>query len=220
MFTVQDIQELRARTGVGIMDCKKALQENDGDMEKAVEYLREKGMAAVAKKAGRIAAEGAIFSYIHFGGRIGVLLEVNCETDFVAREETFQQFGKDIAMQIAASNPSYITKDEVPASVLDKEREIQRTACLNEGKPEAIVDKIVEGKIAKYLDEICLLNQSFIKNPDITIEQYLNEMTLKIGEKLSIRRFVRYELGEGLEKRKDNFVEEVMNSLNKNNADA
>lgn len=215
MFTVQDIQELRARTGAGMMDCKKALQENDGNMEKAIEYLREKGMAAVAKKSGRIAAEGAIFSYIHFGGRIGVLLEVNCETDFVAREENFQQFGKDIAMQIAANNPLYVSKNDVPASEIEKEKAIQRAACLNEGKPEAIVDKIVEGKIAKYLDEVCLLNQSFIKNPDITIEQYLNEMTLKTGEKLSIRRFVRYELGEGLEKRQDNFVEEVMNSLNK-----
>ena len=215
MFTVQDIQELRARTGAGMMDCKKALQENDGNIEKAVEYLREKGMAAVAKKAGRIAAEGAIFSYIHFGGRIGVLLEVNCETDFVAREESFQQFGKDIAMQIAANSPLYVSKDDVPASEIEKERAIQRAACLNEGKKEEIVDKIVDGKIAKYLDEICLLNQSFIKDPDITIEQYLNNMTLKTGEKLSIRRFVRYELGEGLEKKQDNFVEEVMNSLNK-----
>lgn len=213
MFTVQDIQELRNRTGAGLMDCKKALQEKDGDLEKAVEYLREKGMAAVAKKAGRIAAEGAVFSYIHFGGRIGVLVEVNCETDFVAREETFQQFGKDIAMQIAASNPQYVAEADVPASVLEKEREVQRAACVSEGKPDAVIDRIVEGKINKFLNEICLLRQAFIKNPDITISDYLNEMTLKIGEKLSIRRFQRFEMGEGLEKRQDNFVDEVMGSI-------
>lgn len=215
MFTMQDIQELRTRTGVGFADCKKALQENGGDIEKAVEYLREKGMAAASKKAGRIAAEGAIFSYIHAGGRIGVLLEVNCETDFVAREESFNQFGKDIAMQIAASNPLYVKEEDVPEAVLAKEREIQRATCLNEGKPEAVVDKIVEGKMAKYLKDICLLNQEFIKDPDITVKEYLNQMTLKTGEKLSIRRFVRYEMGEGIEKRKDNFVEEVMGSLKK-----
>ena len=215
MFTMQDIQELRTRTGVGFADCKKALQENDGNIDKAVEYLREKGMAAASKKAGRIAAEGAIFSYIHAGGRIGVLLEVNCETDFVAREESFNQFGKDIAMQIAASNPLYIKEEDVPQEVLDKEREIQRVACLNEGKPEAVVDKIVDGKMAKYLKDICLMNQEYIKNPDITVSEYLNQMTLKTGEKLSIRRFVRYEMGEGIEKRKDNFVEEVMGSIKK-----
>ena len=174
MFTTQDILELRARTGAGMMDCKKALQENDGNMEKAIDFLREKGMAAVAKKAGRIAAEGAIFSYIHLGGRIGVLLEVNCETDFVAKEDTFQQFGKDLAMHIAASNPQYVSKDEIPAAVLEKEREVQRATCVNEGKPEAVIERIVEGKIAKYLDEVCLLNQPFIKNPDLTVEQYLN----------------------------------------------
>ncbi len=210
MFTTQDIQELRARTCAGIMDCKKALQENDGDMEKAVAYLREKGMAAVVKKSGRIAADGSVFSYIHTGGRIGVMVEINCETDFVAREDSFKQFGKDVAMQIASLNPLYISEADIPQSELDKEREIQRTALLNEGKDEKIIDKILEGKMAKFIEEVVLLKQSFIKDPDITIEDYLNEMTLKTGEKLSIRRFVRYELGEGLEKRKDNFAEEVM----------
>ena len=215
MFTMQDIQELRARTGAGFADCKKALQENDGNMDKAVEFLREKGMAAAEKKAGRIAAEGAIFSYIHNGGRIGVLLEVNCETDFVAREDSFNQFGKDIAMHIAACNPLYIKEEDIPAEVLEKEREIQRNTCLNEGKPEAVIDRIVEGRMAKYIEEVCLLKQAFVKNPDVTVAEHLNEMTLKTGEKLSIRRFVRYEMGEGIEKRKDNFVEEVMGSINK-----
>lgn len=213
MFTVQDIQELRAITGAGMMDCKKALQETDGNMEKAIEFLREKGMAAVAKKAGRIAGEGSIFSYIHMGGRIGVLLEINCETDFVAREDAFKDFGKDIAMQIAASNPQYLAKEDIPAEVLEKEKEIARELCKNEGKPEAVIDRIVEGKIAKFIDEVCLMNQSFIKDPDITILEYLNQMTLKIGEKLSIRRFVRYEMGEGLQKRENNFADEVLGQI-------
>lgn len=213
MFTVQDIQELRNRTGVGMMDCKKALQETNGDMEKAIEFLREKGMAAAAKKSGRIAAEGSIFSYIHLGGRIGVLLEVNCETDFVAREESFIQFGKDIAMHIAAANPQYVSVEDVPASIIEKEKEIATIACKNEGKPDAVIEKIVEGKIAKFLNEVCLLKQPFVKDPDHSVNDCLNELTLKLGEKISIRRFVRYELGEGLEKRANNFAEEVMEQM-------
>ncbi len=212
-FTAADVKTLRERTGVGMMDCKKALVEANGDMEKAVELLREKGMAAAAKKASRIAAEGIVDSYIHMGGKIGVLVEVNCETDFVAKNDGFRAFVRDIAMQIAASKPEYVTKEEVPAEAVEKEREILRAQALNEGKPEKIVDKMVEGRIAKYYREVCLMEQPFVKDPDKTISQYLNEQVAAIGEKISIRRFVRYEMGEGLEKRQDNFVEEVMSQM-------
>ena len=212
-FTAADVKTLRERTGVGMMDCKKALVEANGDMEKAVELLREKGMAAAAKKASRIAAEGIVDSYIHMGGKIGVLVEVNCETDFVAKNDGFRAFVRDIAMQIAASKPEYVTKEEVPAEAVEKEREILRAQALNEGKPEKIVDKMVEGRIAKYYREVCLMEQPFVKDPDKTIAQYLNEQVAAIGEKISIRRFVRYEMGEGLEKRQDNFVEEVMSQM-------
>ena len=212
-FTAADVKTLRERTGVGMMDCKKALVEANGDMEKAVELLREKGLAAAAKKASRIAAEGIVDSYIHMGGKIGVLVEVNCETDFVAKNDGFRAFVRDIAMQIAASKPEYVTKEEVPAEAVEKEREILRAQALNEGKPEKIVDKMVEGRIAKYYREVCLMEQPFVKDPDKTISQYLNEQVAAIGEKISIRRFVRYEMGEGLEKRQDNFVEEVMSQM-------
>ena len=212
-FTAADVKTLRERTGVGMMDCKKALVEANGDMEKAVELLREKGMAAAAKKASRIAAEGIVDSYIHMGGKIGVLVEVNCENDFVAKNDGFCAFVRDIAMQIAASKPEYVTKEEVPAEAVEKEREILRAQALNEGKPEKIVDKMVEGRIAKYYREVCLMEQPFVKDPDKTISQYLNEQVAAIGEKISIRRFVRYEMGEGLEKRQDNFVEEVMSQM-------
>ena len=212
-FTAADVKTLRERTGVGMMDCKKALVEANGDMEKAVELLREKGMAAAAKKASRIAAEGIVDSYLHMGGKIGVLVEVNCETDFVAKNDGFRAFVRDIAMQIAASKPEYVTKEEVPAEAVEKEREILRAQALNEGKPEKIVDKMVEGRIAKYYREVCLMEQPFVKDPDKTISQYLNEPVAAIGEKISIRRFVRYEMGEGLEKRQDNFVEEVMSQM-------
>lgn len=215
MITTDMIKELRERTGVGMMDCKRALQEADGNMDKAVEYLREKGLAAAAKKAGRIAAEGIVESYIHLGGRIGVLIEVNCETDFVAKTSEFKSFVRDMAMQIAASKPEYVSDAEIPAEVLDKEREILRAQALNEGKPEKIVDKMVEGRIHKYKQEICLLDQQFVKDPDKTISQVLNEQIAKIGEKISIRRFVRYEMGEGLQKRQDNFAEEVMSQVQK-----
>lgn len=209
MFTAQDIAKLRAMTGAGMMDCKKALTESNGDMDGAVKFLREKGMAAAAKKADRIAAEGVVGSYIHMGGKIGVLVEVNCETDFVAKSEQFQQLVKDIAMQIAAANPLYVNSSEVPAEVLESEKEILRTQALNEGKPAQIVEKMVEGRIKKYYQDFCLMDQQFVKNPDLTIATLINEATLKIGEKISIRRFTRYEMGEGLEKRVDNLAEEV-----------
>ena len=208
-FTAKDVVELREKTGVGMLDCKKALTESNGDMEKAVQYLREKGIAAAAKKQSRIAAEGAVFSYIHMGGKIGVLLEINCETDFVAKSDDFQALGHDIAMHIAAAAPKYVTTDEVDTTELDKEREILKTQALNEGKPEAVAEKMVEGRIKKYFKEVCLLEQEFVKDPSKTIAQLVSDATIKIGEKISVRRFVRYQMGEGLEKRKDDFAEEV-----------
>ncbi|MEK3882169.1 translation elongation factor Ts [Paenibacillus sp. PL2-23] len=204
------VKELRERTGAGMLDCKKALDETGGDVEKAIALLREKGLAAAANKAGRIATEGVVESYIHAGGRIGVLVEVNCETDFVAKTDQFREFARDIAMQIAAANPKFVRREEVPGDELEKEKEILKNQALNEGKPEKIVEKMVEGRISKYYEEYCLLEQSFIKDPDKTISELLNEKISKIGENISIRRFVRYELGEGLEKKVDNFVEEVM----------
>ncbi|WP_372239011.1 translation elongation factor Ts [Paenibacillus sp. FSL A5-0031] len=204
------VKELRERTGAGMLDCKKALDETNNDVEKAIAVLREKGLAAAANKAGRIATEGVVESYIHAGGRIGVIVEVNCETDFVAKTDQFREFARDVAMQIAAANPKFVSRDEVSSEELEKEREILKAQALNEGKPEKIVEKMVEGRISKYYEEFCLLEQSFIKDPDKTISVLLNEKISKIGENISIRRFVRYELGEGLEKKVDNFVEEVM----------
>lgn len=208
--SAQAVKELREKTGAGMLDCKKALEEANGDMAKATEILREKGLAAAANKAGRIATEGLVESYIHAGGRVGVLVEVNCETDFVAKTDQFKQFVKDIAMQIAATNPRYVRREDVPQEELDKEREILRNQALNEGKPAHIVDKMVEGRLAKFYEEICLLEQQFIKDPDKTIATLLKEKIATIGENIAIRRFVRFELGEGLEKKQDNFVEEVM----------
>lgn len=207
------VKELREKTGAGMLDCKKALEEANGDLTKASEILREKGLAAAAKKEGRIATEGLIESYIHAGGRIGVLVEVNSETDFVAKNEQFKEFVRDVALQIAAANPKYIRREEVPQEALDKEREILTNQALNEGKPEKIVEKIVEGRLSKYYEEYCLLEQPFIKDPDKTMEQLLKEKISTIGENLSIRRFVRYELGEGLEKKQENFAEEVMSQV-------
>ncbi|SDC87213.1 elongation factor Ts [Paenibacillus sp. UNCCL117] len=207
------VKELREKTGAGMLDCKKALEEANGDLTKASELLREKGLAAAAKKSDRAATEGMIESYIHAGGKIGVLVEVNSETDFVAKNEQFRTFVRDVALHIAASNPKYLRRDEVPQEALDKEREILTNQALNEGKPEKIVEKIVEGRIAKYYEEYCLLEQAFIKDPDKTVEQVLKEKIATIGENLSIRRFVRYELGEGLEKKQENFAEEVMSQV-------
>ncbi|TCP70117.1 translation elongation factor Ts [Baia soyae] len=214
-ITAAMVKELREKTGAGMMDCKKALNETEGNMEKAMEYLREKGIANADKKAGRIAAEGVVESYIHGGGRIGVLVEVNCETDFVAKTDEFKSFVKDVAMQIAAMNPQYVRRDEVPGDEVEKERQILRQQALQEGKPEAIVDKMVEGRLTKHFKDICLMDQVFVKDGEKTIEQMVKEQIARIGENISIRRFVRYELGEGLEKREDNFVEEVMSQVNK-----
>ena len=209
--SASDVKALREATGAGMMDCKKALTEADGNMEKATEILREKGLAAAAKKSGRIAAEGVVASYIHMGGRIGVLVEVNCETDFVAKTDQFQSFVRDIAMQIAASNPLYLSSEEVPQDTIDKEKEILRIQAINEGKPEKIVNNMVEGRIKKYFKEVCLLDQPFVKDPDKSIADYVKEQIAALGENITIRRFTRYEMGEGLQKREDNFVEDVMN---------
>ena len=209
MFTAQDVSKLRQTTGAGMMDCKKALTETNGNFDEAIKYLRDKGIAAAAKKADRIAAEGAVGSYIHMGGKIGVLVEVNCETDFVAKSDAFQNLVKDIAMQIAAAKPLYVTEAEVPASALEAEKEILKAQALNEGKPAAVVEKMVEGRIKKYYKDVCLMDQEFVKDSSKTISEVVNEAILAIGEKISIRRFVRYEMGEGLEKRVDNLAEEV-----------
>ncbi len=208
-FTAKDVMALRERTGAGMMDCKNALVETNGDMDKAVDYLREKGIAKAAKKATRIAAEGIVDSYIHMGGKVGVLLEVNCETDFVARGDMFKELVHDIALQIAAANPTYLTKEDVPAEVLAKEKEILKAQAIEEGKPEKIVEKMVEGRIKTFYDENCLLCQKFVKDPSKTIEQVVTEATATIGEKISIRRFVRYEMGEGLQKKSEDLAEEV-----------
>lgn len=216
MFTAKDIMALRDKTGAGMMDCKKALTESNGDMEKAMEWLREKGMATAAKKAGRIAAEGIVSSYIHMGGKIGVLVEVNCETDFVARSDAFKDLVKDIAMQIAAQKPEYISEADVPEERVAKEREILTAQAMNEGKPEAVAQKIVEGRIKKFYKEICLLDQPFVKDQDKTVNDLINETIGKIGEKISVRRFTRYEMGEGLEKRTDDLAAEVAKQLNSN----
>ncbi|QXM06117.1 translation elongation factor Ts [Crassaminicella indica] len=212
-ITAAMVKELRGKTGAGMMDCKKALTEADGDMEKAIEVLREKGLAKAAKKSGRIAAEGLVEAYIH-GGRIGVLVEVNSETDFVAKNDEFKQFVKDIAMQVAAANPQYIKREDIPQDVIEKEKEILRHQALNEGKPEKIVDKMVTGRIEKYYKEVCLLEQPFIKDPDVTIQDLLNQKIAKIGENISIRRFARFEVGEGIEKKEENFAEEVAKQIN------
>ncbi len=214
MIAAGVVKELREITGAGFMDCKRALEESNGDVEKAVELLREKGLAAAAKKAGRIAAEGIVESYIHMGGKIGVLVEINCETDFVAKTPEYKSFVRDIAMQIAAANPQYIAREEVPEELIAKEKEIFKAQALNEGKPERIIDKMVEGRIEKYYKELCLLEQPFVKDTDKSIRDIVNEKISKIGEKINIRRFVRYEMGEGLEKRQDDFVAEVMNQVN------
>ena len=212
-FTAKDVAELRAKTNAGMMDCKKALTECDGDFEKAVVWLREKGIAAAAKKQSRIASEGIVTSYIHMGGKIGVLVEINCETDFVAKTEEFVEIGHDVALQIAAAAPKYVRIEEVPAEELEKEKEILRNQALNEGQPAQIVDKMVEGRVKKFYQDVCLLEQTFVKDPSMTIQQYINEKTLKIGEKISIRRFVRFEMGEGLEKRNENLAEEVAKQM-------
>lgn len=215
VITAEMVKELRERTGAGMMDCKKALVETAGDLEKAIDFLREKGLAAAAKKAGRIAAEGVVEAYIHAGGRIGVMVEINCETDFVAKTEGFKGLARDIAMQIAAANPTCVRREEVPAETLDHEREVLRAQALNEGKPANIVEKMIVGRIEKYYKEVCLMEQTFIKDNEKTITQLVNESIAKIGENISIRRFTRYQLGEGIEKKSDDFAAEVMAAVKK-----
>ena len=211
----QDIVKLRERTGAGIMDCKNALVKADGDIDKACDILRELGVAKAAKKANRIAAEGVVYSYIHMGGKIGVLLEVNCETDFVARSDAFMELVKDLALQIAASAPEYVSREQVDPARVEKEREILKNEAINEGKPEKIIDKIVDGGVNKLYSEICLLEQNYIKDPSKKVLDIVNEAVAKIGEKISVRRFTRYEMGEGLEKRHDDFASEVMSQIKK-----
>ncbi|MEW6661221.1 MAG: translation elongation factor Ts [Bacillota bacterium] len=209
MISSGQVKELRERTGAGMMDCKRALEATQGDLEKAVEFLREKGLAAAAKKAGRVTSEGAVEAYIHGGGRIGVLVEINCETDFVAKTDEFRELCKDIAMQIAASKPEFVSRNEVSPAIVDKERSILRAQALNEGKPEKIVDKMVEGRIDKFFKEVCLLEQPFIKDPDISVQDLITQKIAKIGENITIRRFSRFELGEGIAKKESNFAEEI-----------
>lgn len=203
------IKELRERTAAGLMDCKKALVETDGDQEKAVEYLRKKGLAAAAKKSGRLASEGAVTAYVHSNNRIGVLLEVNCETDFVAQTPDFKQFCADVAMQIAAMNPAAVRREDMDTSKVESERVLLRAKALEEGKPEKMVDKIVDGQINKFYSENVLLEQKFVKDDKKTIEQLQQEIVAKLGENIKVRRFTRYELGEGLEKKNEDFAAEV-----------
>jgi elongation factor Ts len=193
------VKKLREKTGVGLMDCKEALKQSNGDMEKAMDYLREKGLAKLQKRMGRVASEGSIVSYIHTGGKVGAMVEVNCETDFVANTKEFQEFARDIAMQITASNPLYVKREDVPQDMIEKEKEIYKKQALESGKPEKIVDKIAEGKLGKFYQEICLVEQSYIKNPDITVKELMEELIVKMGEKLLINRFIRFQLGETIE---------------------
>lgn len=213
MVTANQVKELRECTGAGMMDCKKALTETDGNIEKAVDLLREKGLSAAAKKAGRIATEGVVETYIHGGGKIGVMIELNCETDFVAKTDEFRELAKDIAMHIAAAKPEYLNRDEVPTDVLEKEKEILKAQAINEGKPEKIIEKMVEGRVTKFYQNVCLVDQLFVKDSDKTISQLITEKIAKIGENISIRRFARYELGEGMAKKEENFADEVASMM-------
>ncbi|MDK2820582.1 MAG: elongation factor Ts [Clostridia bacterium] len=199
MITASTVKELRTRTGAGMMDCKKALQEANGDMEKAIEFLRKMGLATAAKRAGKEASEGLVHAYIHGIGRIGVLIEVNCETDFVAKTDDFKELVHNLAMQVAAAKPTYISREEVPEEVVAKEKEILKEQALNEGKPEKVIDKIIEGRLEKFYQENCLLEQPFIKDADKTVQDIINEKVASLGEKVVVRRFTRYEVGEGLE---------------------
>ena len=209
MISAQQVKELRETTGAGMMDCKRALTETAGDMAKAVDFLREKGLAAAAKKSGRIAAEGLVEAYIHGAGRIGVLIEVNCETDFVAKTPEFHSFVRDLAMQVAAANPRYLSRAEVAPEIVEHEREVLRAQALNEGKPANIIDKMVEGRVDKFYKENCLLEQAFIKDPEKSVTDIVNAQVSKIGENIVVRRFTRYQLGEGIEKKVNDFAAEV-----------
>ena len=203
------VKELREKTGAGMMDCKKALTESAGDFAKAEEYLRKKGLASAAKKAGRVASEGAVGSYIHMGGKIGVLVEVNSETDFVARTEAFQALVKDVAMHVAAAAPQYVRREEVPAEAVAKELEIAKAQFREQKKPEAIIEKIAQGKVDKFFSEVCLLEQPFVKDDKKTVQEMINDQVAKIGENIQVRRFARFVLGEGLEKKTEDYAAEV-----------
>ena len=212
-ISMSSVKDLREKTGAGMVDCKNALVEAEGDIEKAVELLRKKGMATADKKAGRVTAEGAVGSYIHMGGKVGVMVEINCESDFVSRGEEFQQLVKDVAMHIAASDPKYLRREEVPADVLAKEREILRDQLKNDpknaNKPADVVDKIIEGRVNKYYEENVLLDQAYVKDPSKTIGELVAEKIASIKENITVRRYTRYKMGEGIEKRVDDFAEEV-----------
>jgi len=200
-ISIELVKDLRQRTGAGVIDCKTALQETKGDVDAAIEYLRRKGLATAAKKAGRIATDGMVSSYIHAGGKMGVLVEINCETDFVAKTEDFQTFVKNIAMHIAAANPQYIRREEIPAEVLEKEKRIYRSQAIESGKPEKVIDKIVQGKMERFYSEVCLLEQTYFKDADLIVKEVLDAMIAKVGENINIRRFARFQLGEGLHSR-------------------
>ncbi len=214
-ITATHVKDLRERTGAGMLDCKKALEETGGDFDKAIDLLRQKGLSKAAKKAGRIASQGMVHSYIHGEGRIGVLLEVNSETDFVARNEAFVGFVKDLALHIAATNPQWLTADEIPGDAVEKERAVLTAKAKEDGKKPDFIAKIVDGQIKKWMSEGCLLNQPFVKNPDVTVEALLTNLIAHIGENIVIRRFTRYELGEGIEKKQENFAEEVAAQVKK-----
>jgi len=214
-ITAAQVKELRDATGAGMMDCKRALEEKGGNFDEAVKYLREKGMAKAAKRAGKVASEGAVASYIHMGGKIGVLVEVNCETDFVARGEAFQEFAKNLCLQICSAAPLWITKEEVPASAYDAEKGIYAKQAAETGKPANICEKIAEGKMSKWFSEVCLLEQPFVKDDKKTISDLIAELTAKCGEKVVVRRFVRFQLGEGIEKKETDFAAEVAAELAK-----
>ena len=198
-ISAEQVRALREKTGVGLMDCKEALKASGGDMDKAVDYLREKGLAKAQKRVGRAATEGTVAVYVHMGGKIATMVEVNCETDFVAKTDQFQAFSKDVAMQVTAANPTYVRREDVPEEVKRKEREIYRKQAKESGKPDKILDKIAEGKLEKFFQEVCLLEQPFIKNPDVTVKGLLDDLISKMGENILIRRFVRFQLGETTE---------------------
>jgi elongation factor Ts len=216
-ITAAAVKQLREKTGAGMMECKNALVEAGGNEEKAIDILRERGLASAKKREGRIAAEGIVGSYIHMGGKVGVLVELNCETDFVARGEEFQQLVKDIAMHVAAAEPRYVSREEVPADVLEKEREIARAQAKNDpkmaGKPEQVIEKIVDGRINKYYEETVLNDQPFVKDPSKTVAELVTEKIAKTGERITVRRFTRYKMGEGLERRAEDFGSEVASML-------
>lgn len=209
MVTPEMVKDLRARTGAGMADCKKALDENKGDMTAAVDWLRAKGIASAAKKAGRVAAEGIVGQYVHAGGRIAVIVEVNCETDFVALNEEFKELVRDVAMHIASERPIYVTKEEVPAADFEAEKKVQIARAMEEGKPQAIAEKMVDGRMRKWFEEVCLLEQKFIKDDSKTVGELVASLSGKIGEAIRVRRFARFEVGEGLEKRSADFAAEV-----------